>query len=427
MNKLEIMEKVKQNAYHVEREIISVISSENKKSDILISEGNPEHFLNENTKRLYEILREAKINGTPYRSVVAGFGLSTLYAECVMMESFTLDPSRALEKQKDLWLQLQALKTMSRNEHNTFDNPRIDISNLMGELSDAVNGHEGEDVTISGVTKEYEAEALLFAEKILEGKEIIGHSMGYAKLDELADGLRDHLWVIGAYTSAGKTFFSLNIVANLLKQGIPVAFYSLEMSKVDVYGRILGILSGVNSRKMIRGSLSTEELEKVKQAKELVTKSGLRIHGAKEQYDDIVMSMGMEKLTGKAEVFVIDYAQLVRSGDLRDYEALSRLSKGLQTFCRQKKAPVILLSQVSNEHAKSPESGIIGFKGAGEMAASADLAIEMIGTDDKETKERKIVHGEPLNVKLCIKKNRHGRIRNIEMEFNPTNGQFTER
>lgn len=407
----------------LEKDIIS--SSLNNKYYVINTK--PEYFLNTDTQRLFKIIQHSVLTGEPYLDKIIDNKLSHLYAECLEINSFDQNPQQVIDRQKNLWLQSEAQRIVKGYAHNTFSEPQKEISELWNSLVSIVNGHDCEQVDMGEVVKLFKAEQELFEENRINGKELIGYSTGYKKLDELADGLRpEHLWIVGGYTSAGKTFWSLNIVANLLKQGVPVAFYSLEMSKIDVFGRIIGILSGVNSRKILKGFLTTEEKQKVDEAKLLVQKSGLRVHSEKNNLQEIIMSMNMEMITKKSEVFVLDYAQLITTTDSSEYDTMRRLATELQSFCRKKKVPVILLSQVSNENAKSPESNIIGFKGSGALGASADVAIELIPNDDKDTRARKIVSGEPISVKLCVKKNRHGKIRNIVNSFAGINGVFSE-
>jgi len=407
----------------IEKEIIS--SSLNNKYYLINTK--PEYFLNTSTQKLFKIIQHSILSGEPYLDKVVENKLSNLYAECLDLNSFSTNPQQVIDRQKNLWLQSEAQRIVKGFSHNTFQDPQKEISELWNALVSIVNGHDCEQVDIDEVMRLFREEQELFTESKIQGKELIGYSTGYKKLDELADGLRaEHLWIVGGYTSAGKTFWSLNIVANLLKQGIPVAFYSLEMSKIDVFGRIIGIISGVNSRKILKGFLTTDEQKRVDEAKTLVQKSGLRVHSEKNNLQEIIMSMNMEMITKKSEVFVLDYAQLITTTDATEYDTMRRLATELQSFCRKKKVPVILLSQVSNENAKSPESNIIGFKGSGALGASADVAIELIPDDDKQTRAEKIVKGEPISVKLCVKKNRHGKIRNIINKFSGINGVFTE-
>lgn len=417
------MDHIVTRSAEIEKQIIS--ASVNNRHYVI--HGNADYFLNSNTQKLFRLIQKAVIAGEPYIDRIVEERLSPLYAECLEMSSFNLNPQSVLDRQRDLWLQSKARHTVTQYAKNEFSDPRKEISDLWNELVSIVNGHETEQVDSDEVIRQFEAEQAVYEENRLAGRNLVGYSMGFPKLDDLADGLRsEHLWVVGGYTSAGKTFWALNVTANLLSQGIPVAFYSLEMSKVDVFGRIVGILSGINSRKIVKGGLNSQEEAIVGKAKETVRKSGLRVHSEKSNLQEIIMSMNMEMLTGKAKVFVIDYAQLVTTSDQSEYDTMRRLATELQAFCRKKKVPVILLSQVSNENAKNPENNIIGFKGSGALGASADVAIEIVPNMDIQERNEAIAANRPVSVKLCVKKNRHGRIRNIVNRFTGLNGRFEE-
>ena len=101
-----------------------------------------------------------------------------------------------------------------------------------------------------------------------EGKKIIGHSTGYYELDKLTDGIQDHhLWTVAAYTSAGKTTFALNIVRSLVIEGIPVVFYSLEMSRAELYAKLISMQSRLGTWHLKRAGTDVENYEKYTQAR----------------------------------------------------------------------------------------------------------------------------------------------------------------
>lgn len=421
------IEEIRLLSLELEKNFISGMSLGSEFAQKIIVNVDSRYFLNQETKKLFEIIKNGVLSELDPIDTIISENLSRLYAECLDI-GFYSDVLQATEKQKGYWLRTEAMKVVKSFEGNDFERPQETIGQLWTSLLEISEGQDKEKVEIQDVMREYDAEQAIFTQKQKDGKAFIGYDIGFEKANELADGLRQgHLWILGAYTSGGKTFWSLNVVANLLKQGVPVAFYSLEMSKVDVFGRLLGILSGVNSRKILKGNLDVYEAQKVEEARKLIEKSGFRIHTEKNNLTEMMTSMNIEGLTGRAKVFVIDYAQLVTTNDSSEYDTMRNLSTQLQSFCRKKNMPVILLSQVSNENAKDPNSSMIGFKGSGALGASADIAIEMVSDDSKTDREEKIANKQPLNIKMCVKKNRHGAIRNISCEFNGTNGRFTEK
>jgi replicative DNA helicase len=87
----------------------------------------------------------------------------------------------------------------------------------------------------------------------------------------------------------------------------------------------------------------------------------------------------------------------------------------------------MVLSQISNEGAKNTENPVMSFKGSGAIAAAADLAIEIVnGEMDIQQLREKMNNGEVVRMKWQIRKNRHGRIGYIDMEFSGKTGIFTQ-
>jgi replicative DNA helicase len=233
------------------------------------------------------------------------------------------------------------------------------------------------------------------------------------------------LWIIGGYTNLGKTYASLNILTHLLKQGKRTVFYSLEMSRVDIISRILGILTGENGSSIAKGYV---EKTKVETALETIRTSNLGIHSSKTELSQILLSMYEESIKNKPELFVVDFLQLITvKGTSSEYEAVTHAILELQKASKRFKIPIIVLSQVSNDGARQGDQQVMGFKGSGAIASSADLAIELVSGEEsvKELRE-KMNNGEPVKIKWHIKKNRHGRVGSMNMEFTGKTGIFTE-
>lgn len=286
---------------------------------------------------------------------------------------------------------------------------------------------ERESTEITDIMQEYEATQLEYAEKTENGKKLLGHSSGFAKIDTIIDGLRSqHIWVIGGYTSSGKTFFSLNLLNSLIEQKVPTAFFSLEMSKIDVISRLLGLNARVNGIKILKGSLPEEEYKLATQAKNKLLNAPITIHTTTRTLSELKMSIIEQKLRNKVEVVFIDYVQLVNvEGASGDYEAMKRTALDLQNLAKEQNITIVLLSQLSNESVRNKKSNIMGFKGAQDIAASADFAVELWVEDEKK-KDELIKLGEPLPIKCHVKKNRHGGTGVIYFKFEGFCGRFTQ-
>jgi len=289
------------------------------------------------------------------------------------------------------------------------------------------NDKTSEETDIGTIISEFDETQEEFKKKQFGVSKLIGIPSGFTKIDGAIDGLRPgHFWSIAAYTSAGKTSFLLNLINNLIVEH-PVTFFSLEMSKADIISRLLGIETGIGMTKIMRHEFDTpEQVDTFTKARDRLINSKLKIYSKTNTLDGIILSMTRDMLRNNTKVFCIDYIQLVRTKSKSEYEQITEAAQRLQTFARETGCTIIVLSQVSNEHARDPNQEVHGTKGGGSLPASVDLAIELFNEDKKEDRDDKVHDGKPLSVKAIIKKNRHGRCGYVKLEFTPWNGQFKE-
>lgn len=301
------------------------------------------------------------------------------------------------------------------------------VESANSKLIGLTGNTRSEETDIPSIINEFDLVQEEFKNKQFGENKLIGIPTGLAKIDNVIDGLRPgHFWSIAGYTSSGKTQCLLNIINNVMVH-TQVAFFSLEMSKTDIVSRLLGIQSGVGITKIMRHEFSNQdEVDRFTAARTRLLDSKLRIYSRTSTLDGIMLAMSREMLRNKTKVFAIDYIQLVRTGSRSEYEQITEAAQRLQTFARETGCTIIVLSQVSNEHARDPNQEVHGTKGGGSLPASVDLAIELFNEDKKEERDEKIYRGEPLLVKAIIKKNRHGRCGYVKLNFTPWNGQFTE-
>jgi len=291
-----------------------------------------------------------------------------------------------------------------------------------------IDGGKKEESDITDAIQEFNETQEQFKAKLLDGTtSYIGIPTGFSKIDDIIDGLRPgHMHLIGGYTSAGKTQFMLNIIDNIIST-TKVTLFSLEMSRVDIIARLLGIRTGIGASKILRHEFSEQwELDEYEIAKKRLVDSGLKIYSQTNLLDDIIMSMTRDIVINKTKVFAIDYAQLVRTKSNNEYEQISETAQRLQNFARENGVTIIILSQISNEHSKDQNRETMGFKGGGTLPASADLAIELVNVDNREERAQKLMDKIPFSVNCIVRKNRHGRTGIINFDFSPWNGKFEQ-
>ncbi len=188
------------------------------------------------------------------------------------------------------------------------------------------------------------------------GEHLTGLASGFLELDNLTSGLqRGEMIVIAARPSVGKTALAMTIAEHVgVDLKIPVAVFSLEMSRQQLGQRLLCSRSGVDSHKLRRGLLSTEDRVRLRNA-------GGELFEAPIFIDD-TPGLTMLDLRAKArrlqlqfgiKLLVLDYLQLMEAPrEENRQQQISSISRGVKALARELDCPVICLSQLN----RAPES-----------------------------------------------------------------------
>lgn len=310
------------------------------------------------------------------------------------------------ETVKDKSIRRQLIEAQQRNLQIIHDEDK-EISSVLAETQSAIlnitNLGETEDTT-KAILRELEAVHQEYLDKYEKGQKLLGHSTGIEKLDNIIDGLRPgHVWVVGAFTSTGKTQFALNIVHAVLEQQVPTAIVSLEMSRIDTLARLIGIRHNLSSMAVLKGKHDRDEQEKFAEAKAFFLQAPLEVHTTYFDLDKIKMLIRRDAYTKHVKFIVIDYVQnIISESGAREYDLMTRAATDLQALARELGITIYIVSQISNEAEKGAGAGA-GFKGTGALEAVADLAIRLKRDRSKEAPQELAVP-----VDIIVTKNRHG-------------------
>lgn len=309
---------------------------------------------------------------------------------------------------KDKSIRRQLLQASEKTKEIITDNDK-DTTSVLSDVQNSfleIGLYKESDDSVESVFHEVDLLQKTYQENLEKGKDLLGYSCGFKKIDEAIDGIRPHhVWVVGAWSSTGKTQFALNILNSVLMQKIPSAIISLEMSKVDMIARLLGIKTKTDSRKLIKGLLPSEKFQEVQSAQEFLKNSPLLLHTDYFELSKIKHIIRKDSIVNKTKFFIIDYLQNIR-GDGREYDTITKAATELQALARELEITILLVSQISNEAQKGQSAGA-GFKGSGAIEAIADIAIRLKRDKEKES----IVDGKvvsPVCVDVLLAKNRHG-------------------
>ncbi len=220
---------------------------------------------------------------------------------------------------------------------------------------------------------------------------ISGMPTGYVDLDNLLAGLQNsELVIIAARPSVGKTAFALNVVRNIITGAGPgdlppvVAFFSLEMARVELAERLLCCQSRVDSHKVRKGHVNSDDIQKLMDAGDVLRKAKLYIDDTPSR-SMIQIAATCRRLDKKHEkegglrLIVIDYLQLIEPENRRDprQEQVAQISRRLKFLARELKIPVIALAQVNraSEDRQDHKPRLSDLRESGSIEQDADTCV----------------------------------------------------
>ena len=229
---------------------------------------------------------------------------------------------------------------------------------------------------------------------------ITGVPTGFAELDYKSAGLHgSELILVAARPAMGKTAFALNIATNAaLRANVPVAIFSLEMSKDQLVNRMLCSEAMVDSNKVRTGKLDEEDWTKLAEAIGPLSEAGVYIDDTPGisvmEIRTKCRKLKMEKNIG---LVVIDYLQLISGSNKRNgsrEQEISEISRSLKVLAKELNVPVIALSQLSRavEQRDDHRPMLSDLRESGAIEQDADIVMFLYRDDyyNKESAEKDI-------------------------------------
>jgi replicative DNA helicase len=215
------------------------------------------------------------------------------------------------------------------------------------------------------------------------GVEVTGVAAGFRDLDHLTSGFQPgNLIILAARPSMGKSGLALCAAANLaVRQEVPVALFTLEMSKAEVTQRLMCSEAKVESQRLRSGKLAPEDWPRLTTACDRLARAPI--------YVDDTGSITMMEIRSKARrlkmrepglgLIIVDYLQLMTSGASVEnrVQEVSAISRSLKVLARDLDVPVLALSQLSRaveqRHDKRPI--LSDLRESGSLEQDADLVL----------------------------------------------------
>ena len=273
--------------------------------------------------------------------------------------------------------------------------------------------------------------------KIEEARELVQSGKGrpihgpltYTSLDNsIIGGLEPNdLMIVAGTPSSGKTQFVLQQAVANMKNGMPVAFFSLEMTKQQLFNRALSHITGVPGVNIKTGEgLNADAMARIR--------DGIGNMKTWKMFVDDSQSVNLSDILAKSKklkfvektlgLIVVDYATLVNN-DLMDgqtHEKLGGIARSLKLLAGQINTPVILISQLrrlGGGEISDPEPSNNDLRGSGELEANADIILFLHASKEERQKPRP-------ETKIYLGKNRNNPLGGIYAENNKSVQTFKE-
>jgi replicative DNA helicase len=211
---------------------------------------------------------------------------------------------------------------------------------------------------------------------------ISGLSTGFIDLDDKTAGLQNsELIIIAARPSVGKTAFALGLTRHIVvEENHPVFFVSLEQSRIELAERLLCSQARVDSHRLRKGHLSSDDMQKLIQAGEVLRNARLFIDDTPGQgMLRIAANARRLKLRHKIKLVVVDYLQLIEPDNRRDsrQEQVANISRRLKFLARELQIPVVALAQVnrSSEDRQDHRPRLADLRESGSIEQDADTVM----------------------------------------------------
>lgn len=281
---------------------------------------------------------------------------------------------------------------------------------------------------------------------------LTGISTGYTKLDFVTGGFRKTEYiVIGARPSVGKTAFALNLLYNIAKKGIPVGFFSLEMSYTSITKRLLQIQSYLTTEnindlvfdyKATEGIIDKSNTPEDQLRNVNLFEKACAIFSKLNIYIDDSPGQKMSDIEQKARnlkkrhpdlgCIAIDYLGLIQpesnQSNVSRVQQVTDISRRLKSLARELDIPLVVLSQLSRDSDKTKhEPTLSDLRDSGSIEQDADIVMLLSRSDyqvteDKDdpstdNKQQNDSSSECSSVTVDVKKNRNGKTEKLKFAF----------
>ena len=266
-----------------------------------------------------------------------------------------------------------------------------------------------------------------------------GIPTGFRLLDTVLTGLgRGDLIILAARPGMGKTSFALNIATRVaMQQKVPVAIFSLEMTKEQLTNRILSAEAGIDSQAFRTGALRAEDWEYLALATE-------KLHDAPIYMDDTsgititemkakIRRVNQDPSRPNVGLIVIDYLQLMTTGQRTEnrVQEISSITRNLKIMAKEMNVPIIALSQLSRAVEKQGNNSshrpqLSDLRDSGSIEQDADCVLFLYRDSYYASQNPDGAEVDADTAECIVAKNRHGETSTVPLGWDGAHTRFMD-
>mgnify|MGYP002713444348 FL=1 len=413
-----------------EKAIIGSILKRNETFDKVNQIIKPVDFYDSRTQRIYKSIitmveKDIKIDEVSLLSqlrnenILQEVGGEEFITEITLSSFYTpnIDTYAKTVKEKSL---LRSLIGASEDIMDVSYRQNDDVSSILSmaesKIFDISQNKLNEGLVKVGDTLDETVQVI--NELSLNDGDITGVTTGLETIDLKLSGLQpSQLILLAARPAMGKTALGLTMAWNAAREGKSVAFFSLEMSVLQLNYRLLSMVSMIDLEQVMNGRIKDDEWELLFRATKEIADKDLYV----DETPGITLSEMRSKLKRlKAEVgvdlVVIDYLQLMQADSRQEnrQNEIASISRGLKTLSKELNCPILSLAQLSREADKRADHKPIlsDLRESGAIEQDADVVMLLYREDYYDEEDN------PNIAKVIVAKHRNGATGTLDLFFN---------
>jgi replicative DNA helicase len=334
------------------------------------------------------------------------------------------------------YIQRELIRVSSDIQRKAFDET-MDVDDLLDQAEADLF-----DIAEGNIKKETSKINVLVKEAIHQIEEaskredhLSGVPSGFTKLDRLTSGWqRSDLIIIAARPSMGKTAFALSMARNIaVEHKRPIAFFSLEMSSIQLVNRLIVSETELPSDRIRNGRLEEYEWKQLDFKIKSLVEAPIFIDDTPAiSIFELRAKCRRLKVQHQIEAVFVDYLQLMSgTGDNRGSreQEVSTISRSLKSIAKELNIPVIALSQLNRSvelRSGNKRPQLSDLRESGAIEQDADLVLFIHRPEKYDIYEDEQGNSLVGLAEIILAKHRNGPIGDIQLKFRDESAKFME-